>query len=144
MEFILELSHAPKLNEITDLVLTIEVEWGNYGHGKIWMEFKWSDNLSSERLEIPPEDIFVGGVPEWTGTPTKDVPLRFDTEVSFPREGFWEITGYYREDEASSITDSRQWIRSNHVDLRVTKDKGSFGWTDSRRRGSEFDFISCN
>ena len=140
-EFILELSHAPKLNETTDLVFTIEVEWDQYSYGKIWLEFKWADNLSSERLEIPPSDIFVGGVPDWTGIPTKDVPLRFNAEVRFPKEGFWEITGYYREDEVSSITGLRQWIRSNRVQLRVTKDKGNFGWTDSYRQGSKFDFF---
>jgi len=123
IEVKLTLSHAPKLGETAEAILTIIANLPsgrNLGNIQAWLEFSQiktsgSYRESQEILEIASKDVLTAGELNWEGVLTSDAPLEFRADIKFPEEGIWEVTGYMEGDGG--------WIRSNRVKVAVQYDR---------------------
>jgi len=137
----LGLSHPPKVGETAELTLTVSIyaltnlthiEQG-YGNFKAWVECSWVNTegsyLESKReIEIPAEQIFPQGNLEWEGALAKGDTVELRGTVRFPKEGIWEIRGYFG-------TQKPQKWPQRQIRLAVTSEKAGIFDSESYRSG---------
>ena len=116
----LTLSHAPKVGETAGVILTVLPNFGGDSGRNIraWLEFKRGDPLDLEWLEIKAEEVLADDNPNWEGILSPAAPLEFSTNIRFPTEGIWDITGGFRDNPPTPTR-----FRSNRVRLAVQTDR---------------------
>lgn len=133
----MKLSHAPRVGETAEVTLTIIRNFPEPISVKAWLEFSRVDvsgsyGESQKRVNVAPQEILSQGDLNWEGTATLDTPLEFRTDIKFPEEGIWEITGYIQGKGNPS--------RSNRVKLAVQTDRAGIYGSEAHRAG-ELDWM---
>ncbi len=142
----LQLEKAPRLNEpitlncirqtsdFVDKKVNGNISQGNGDlvpprHEKITLKFERIDPKTKALIEVPAEEVIVGGNYKWEGDITGQ-PLEFSTTLKFPYEGNWGIHAY-------SATDSRD---TYDIALNIGEDSSSFGWPPDYRPHTSHNF----
>jgi hypothetical protein len=145
----LQLDKAPRLNETVELsclrTVSIRNASDNISYEKITLEIERIDPKTRRVVEVPPQDVLVGGSLNWEAAvkidkpnnrievspqnvlaedslnletaASRGVPLKFSATIKFPYEGNWRIcaSSTYRPSD------------SDCVFLNVAEDSGAFG-----------------
>jgi hypothetical protein len=126
----LQLDKAPRLNEPVELNCIRRTsdfvtpgQERNAGdkpkHEKITLEIERIDPKTRLVVEVPTQDVLVGGNLDWEGDMTGK-PMNFSATIKFPYEGNWRICArstYHYDD-------------SDCVFLNVAEDSGTFGFKE--------------
>ena len=96
---------------------------------KITLKFERIDPKTKALIEVPAEEVIVGGNYKWEGDITGQ-PLEFSATLKFPYEGNWGIYAQSAEDS---------WDRYD-IFLNIGEDSSSFGWPPDYRPGTSHNF----
>lgn len=106
----LEMSKAPKLNEIVELTCTVS------------SVFDWDMPNCVANVELPNGAVKVDGDLSWSGAIEKDIPVQFSATIKFVEEGVWVIEATATE----FLDDDNSWGDITAICLNVTEDQGRF------------------
>jgi hypothetical protein len=96
---------------------------------KITLKFERIDPKTKALIEVPAEEVIVGGNYKWEGDVTGQ-PLEFSATLKFPYEGNWGIYAQSAEDS---------WDRYD-IFLNIGEDSSSFGWPPDYRPHTSHNF----
>jgi hypothetical protein len=94
----------PKPGETVNLTLDVKSASGYFPKGtensKAWIEFNWSNTRGSYSeakyaTRIPVEEVVVSGKSSWEGDLTSVKNIQLNCKIRLPREGVWQIMGYF-------------------------------------------------
>jgi len=106
----LEMSKAPKLNEIVELTCTVN------------SVFDMDMPNCVANVELPNGAVKVDGDLSWSGAIEKDIPVQFSATIKFVEEGVWVIEATATE----FLDDDNSWGDITAICLNVTEDQGRF------------------
>jgi len=108
MDLGLEMSKAPKLNEIAELTCIV---------GSLWDIPNCVANV-----ELPEGAVKVDGDLSWSGAIEKDIPVQLFANIKFVEEGDWAI----RATATEILNDGNSRGDIAYIHLIVTEDQGRF------------------
>jgi hypothetical protein len=113
----------PKPGETVNLTLDVKSASGYFPKGteksKAWIEFYWSNTRGSYSeakyaTRIPLEEVVVSGESSWEGDLTSVKNIQLNCKIRLPREGVWQIMGYFSGEGWNKPT--RNWLYFGSLD----------------------------
>jgi hypothetical protein len=110
------ISHAPRPGETAELDLTIKTNEnptqgypGGTEKARAWIEFYWTNihgsySESNHAVKVPLEEVLISGEVNWEGNyfERKNIGLTLHSKIQLPREGVWQIRGFFSGDDWKS------------------------------------------